>query len=101
MLQAVVATGTKDGAALVDYLENSGAEYDVAKGPGVSFRPWDHQLRQPLYSVHINLDSEWAWDVPTTHVALADVVGELPPEGGDAIARLDMLGDTADTGACR
>jgi ABC-type branched-subunit amino acid transport system substrate-binding protein len=102
LLDAVIATGTKDGATLVDYLENSGTEYDVAKGPGVSFRPWDHQLRQPLYVVNVNFDAEWAWDVPTTHVALVSAAGELPlQQGGDAIARLDMLGDGPDTAACR
>ncbi len=104
IVEAVRAAGSKDPAAIVDYLENSGAEFDVAKGPGVSFRPWDHQLRQPLYAIRVDQEAVWDWEFPTTHVALASVVGELPGSdagAGDTIARLDLLGDGPEAGDCR
>jgi ABC-type branched-subunit amino acid transport system substrate-binding protein len=104
MVETVSATGSTDPAAIVDYLENSGAEFDVSKGPGVSFRPWDHQLRQPLYAIRVDQEAVWDWEFPTTHVALASVVGELPDSGaggGDAIARLDLIGDGPEAGDCR
>jgi len=102
IFEAVRDTGSKDGAALVDYLENSGAEFALAKGPGVSFRPWDHQLRQPLYAIRVVKDAEWQWEVPTTHVALAEVMGELPEQAGDdAKARLDGIGDGPEGNDCR
>ena len=100
--EAVIATGSVDGDALVDYLENSGAEFDLLKGPGVSFRQWDHQLRQPLYVIRVNHESEWQYNVPTTHVAVADFEQELPAPGagGDPIARLDAFGDDARAASC-
>ena len=104
VFEAVLAAGTVEGPAVADYLENSGAEFDVIKGPGVSFRPWDHQLRQPLYAIRVNHDSEWLQNVPTTHVAAAELAMELPQPsdpGIDAVARLDMIGDTADDLNCQ
>lgn len=36
-------------AALVAYLSSDAAQWDGHKGRPLSFRAWDHQLRQPLY----------------------------------------------------
>jgi ABC transporter substrate binding protein (PQQ-dependent alcohol dehydrogenase system) len=46
--EAVVRTGSADPRQLAAYL--AGSEFDLAafKGLGLSFRPWDRQLRQPL-----------------------------------------------------
>ena len=35
--------------ALRQYLQSDAAQFDGHKGRPLSFRPWDHQLRQPLY----------------------------------------------------
>jgi ABC-type branched-subunit amino acid transport system substrate-binding protein len=46
--EAVVRTGASDGAALVAFME-SAPPFDGHKGAALTFRKWDHQLRQPLY----------------------------------------------------
>ena len=96
LFDAVRGSGSIAGADVADYLENSNATYDVLKGPGVSFRPWDHQLRQPVYVVRIDHENPWDQAVPNTHIGAASVEQELPTggDGGvDPIARLDGLGD--------
>ena len=45
---AVQQTQTKDFAPIRAYLTADNASFDGAKGNASSFRPWDHQLRQPL-----------------------------------------------------
>ena len=92
---AVVSTGTLEGSVLVDYLESPEAVFDVQKGTGVSFRSWDHQLRQPLYVVNIDPEAEWGPEL-TRRVELVDLVGELPAAPTSDILpaeRLDLLGD--------
>jgi ABC transporter substrate binding protein (PQQ-dependent alcohol dehydrogenase system) len=37
-------------APLADYLTRDTTRFDGHKGQPLSFRPWDHQLRQPLYA---------------------------------------------------
>lgn len=52
---AVRADGT--GAdVLIEFLESSRAGFDGHKGTALSFRPWNHQLRQPIYLVHADGD---------------------------------------------
>ena len=46
--EAVVRAGAGDGAALVAFME-SAPPFDGHKGEALTFRRWDHQLRQPLY----------------------------------------------------
>jgi len=46
--EAVVRAGAGDGAALAAFLE-SAPPFDGHKGEALTFRRWDHQLRQPLY----------------------------------------------------
>lgn len=46
--EAVVRAGAIDGAALVAFME-SAPPFDGHKGEALTFRRWDHQLRQPLY----------------------------------------------------
>jgi ABC-type branched-subunit amino acid transport system substrate-binding protein len=46
--ESVVRGGVADGAALVPFLE-SAPSFDGHKGEALTFRKWDHQLRQPLY----------------------------------------------------
>lgn len=88
LFETVSRAGTFDGEKLVAYLERPQTSFDVHKGIGVSFRPWDHQLRQPLYLVKINPDAQNALD-------LAVLVGELPQiykPGSDPVERLDQIG---------
>ncbi|RIH89391.1 ABC transporter, substrate binding protein, PQQ-dependent alcohol dehydrogenase system [Calidithermus terrae] len=89
--------GSLEGARLVSHLENPGTVFDVHKGIGVSFRPWDHQLRQSLYLVKISPGAKEDWD-------LAGLVGELPAiyrPGTDPVERLDQLGDLRRDSSCR
>ena len=46
--EAVVRAGAGDGAAFAAFLE-SAPPFDGHKGEALTFRRWDHQLRQPLY----------------------------------------------------
>lgn len=57
--EAVGRTGTTDAEALIKYLEEPEALFDVAKGQPVGFRASDHQLRQPLYVVEIDHEAPW------------------------------------------
>jgi ABC-type branched-subunit amino acid transport system substrate-binding protein len=48
--EAVVRGGAAHGPALVNFLE-SAPPFDGHKGDALTFRKWDHQLRQPLYVI--------------------------------------------------
>ena len=103
LFEAVRGASSVEGDALADYLGTSGAQFAVMKGGGVSFRPWDHQLRQPLYVIRVDHDNEWVQATPTTHVGAAEVERTLPlisNSGGDPIAILDTLGDGPNDLAC-
>lgn len=95
MFEAATMGGSLEPQAVLDYLNNS--VFDVWKGIGVSFRPWDRQLRQPLYLVAIN-------DATSSDAfGLATLVGELPAiymPGTDPVERLDQLGDLQATSRC-
>lgn len=70
-------------AAIHGYFEKPGTVFDVWKGVGTSFRPWNHQLRQALYLIHLETDGS------------VTVVGTLPQifkPGTKLVERLDQLG---------
>lgn len=95
--EAASFAGTLDGTKIIDYLEDPQTTLDVHKGIGVSFRPWDHQLRQPLYLTKVNGDAERLLN-------LAAVAGELPmlyKSSTDPVERLDQLGDLRNASSCR
>lgn len=100
--EAVMAVGSTDADAVISYLESPEAVFDVLKGPGTSFRPWDHQLRQPLYVVKVDQEAEWIPSQLTTRIGIAEYDSTLPAasDGDDPIARLDQLGDGADEASC-
>jgi ABC-type branched-subunit amino acid transport system substrate-binding protein len=103
LYEAVITTGTLESSTLAEFLEGPEAVFDVKKGPGVSFRPWDHQLRQPLYLVKIDAEAEWARQLPR-RVAIAELVRELPALDAtevDPIKRLDRLGGGPNESKCR
>jgi len=83
----------------MQYIENENTNFDVYKGIGLSFRAWDHQLREPLYLVKIadNASEEDLWNA-------ADLVGELPAlylQGTDPLERLDQLGQLQNASTCQ
>ena len=87
--------GSTEGPAMAAWLSSEGSVLDLHKGIGVSFRPWDHQLRQSLYLVALTPGSAPERDLETLK-SRAHLVGELPAiymPGTDPIERLDQLGD--------
>ena len=97
LYEAALLSGTLEGPELVEHLESLQAVFDIWKGIGASFRPWDHQLRQSLYLVKISPEAE-------EPLSVASLVGELPAiymPGTDPIERLDQLGDLQAASRCR
>lgn len=93
---AITATATPSGPSLANFLESPETVFDVQKGIAVSFRSWDHQLRQPLYIVRGQ-----AADVNRRD--LVELVGELPSlteSDGSSAERLDRLGDLGSGAPC-
>ncbi|MBM3507797.1 MAG: hypothetical protein FJX64_08800 [Alphaproteobacteria bacterium] len=101
--QAVAGAQSTAGPDLARYLERQDVTFDVGKGPGMNFRPWDHQLRQPLYSVNINQESEWVRIDFTTWVGLGKADKEIPSAtpAGQAAQILDQFGDGPNDNPCR
>lgn len=82
--------------SVIEQLGSTNAAFDVWKGIGVSFRPWDNQLRQSMYLVQITPDVEDAFD-------MVFLVGELPAlylPRTDPVERLDQLGDLENRTRC-
>lgn len=103
LFEAASFGGSTRPKDVVDYLENPATVFDVHKGIGVSFRPWDHQLRQPLYLSKLKAGSATGIELPKK-LALASLVGELPAiykPGTDPIERLDQIGDLKKDTACK
>lgn len=89
--------GSYATADVVAYLGSAQAVFDVWKGIGTTFRPWDGQLRQSLYLAKIDGSNEETF-------TLASLVGELPAiymPGTEPVERLDQIGDLAAASACR
>lgn len=88
--------GARQPKALAEHLTSSQALFDVWKGIGVTFRPWDRQLRQSLYLVQIHPEADDPFE-------LAALVGELPAlylPRTDPVERLDQLGNLASRSKC-
>jgi hypothetical protein len=83
------------GAAIARYLERETTAFDGHKGVPLSFRSWDHQLRQPLYVRR----------VPGTRDA--PVSGErpelvpVPADPAPSRAALDSLGTSDEVTTCQ
>lgn len=103
MLHQAATIGAGGSAeALIEYLSAATTSFDVGKGADASFRPWDHQLRQPLVLVRPRADAVWG-SRASIRIGLASVVGMMPSL--DEIARdetvLDRLGQDAGSSRCR
>lgn len=101
LVEAAAATGSLEPDALAAWLADADSRIDGRKPAGLSFRAWDHQLRQPLY-VAASTGAPWS-TAASQRTAVAEVVGALPfvPAGSapdDAL--LDTLGDGPGPGAC-
>jgi len=90
--EASLRARTTEAAGLREYLERDGTQLDGHKGWPLSFRAWDHRLRQPLYLVAPSADGA------------TRVVGEIPARSGDDGAssreQLDRLGGGPSASAC-
>ena len=97
IFEAAMFSGTTATDSVLSYLSAPTSVFDVWKGIGTSFRPWDHQLRQPLYLTKID-------GVATDAKLIGQLVGELPAiylPGTDPVERLDQMGDLASQSQCR
>jgi len=97
LYEAAFFGGGTDPATVTGYLVDPQSVFDVWKGIGTSFRPWDRQLREPLYLVKID-------PAAADTFTLATLVGELPAiymPGTDVVERLDQIGDLAKASQCR
>jgi len=100
--EAAIASGANDCASLAGYIGGERGVFDVSKGIGVTFRPWDHQMRQSLYLVKINPEASSSMDL-SAMLARASLVGELPAiymPGTDPVERLDQLGEIDPSATC-
>jgi ABC-type branched-subunit amino acid transport system substrate-binding protein len=87
--EAVVRANAADSAALVAFME-SAPPFDGHKGEALTFRKWDHQLRQPLYVAGARKREEISAQLGPLAV-LADVGGK----------NLDALGTAMAESRCR
>lgn len=100
--EAAMLTGSTQGRDLAAHLAGPAGVFDVSKGIGVTFRPWDHQLRQSLYLVKISDDPSTSLSLDAV-LARASLEGELPAiymPGTDPVERLDQLGDLTARAPC-
>lgn len=100
--EAAMGSGGTDAAGIAAWLAGPQGLFDVSKGIGMTFRPWDHQLRQALYLVKINPDAGASVSLDAM-LARASLVGELPAiymPGTDPVERLDQLGDIDPSRTC-
>lgn len=85
-----------DPTTIIEYMRSPTSVFDLHKLLGASFRPWNQQLRQPLYLVSIDPDE-------TSVFRLGLLVGQLPAlylSGTDPVERLDQIGDLAGDSTC-
>lgn len=100
--QAVDATESYDSTELISYLEEPTTAFELGKGVELSFRPWNHQLRQPLFIVEVDETASWG-RTATEQLEVARLVAQHP-EGDDAsvrIVNLDRFGQNAVSSSCR
>ena len=86
-----------DGSEIARYLDSDVALFEGYQGIGMTFRPWDGQLRHPLMASRLRTFS-------TDEMDLAEMVGQFPnvlAPGRAPNDVLDQLGDTARTTQCR
>lgn len=91
--QAVVESGSIDAAVVRRTLTDPSFELDSVKGTQLGFRPWDQQLRQPMYMVDVDHTAAWGM-LLSQRLSVARLAGVLPDEGEDlGPDLLDRFGD--------
>ena len=90
MVQAMTETKSTDSAKMIAYLEK-GAPIDVLKARKGSFRAWDHQLLQEMYTVtpKPKAQTKDKWDFLQ--------LGQAVPAAGDT---LESIAPTREENAC-
>jgi ABC-type branched-subunit amino acid transport system substrate-binding protein len=95
--EGVLRSASTDARTLVNYLEGA-PQFDGHKGKTLTFRDWNHQLRQPLYVLKAReTKPDNAWD-------LLELLGEIPPpaaRGQSVMEVLDTLGEAKTESTCR
>jgi branched-chain amino acid transport system substrate-binding protein len=95
--EGVLRSASTDAKALVSYLEGA-PPFDGHKGKALTFREWNHQLRQPLYVLKARESK------PENTSDLLELIGEMPTpaaRGKSAVEVLDTLGEPRGESACR
>ncbi len=97
VIEGVLRSASTEATALIHYLEGA-PPFDGHKGRALTFREWNHQLRQPLYVLKAREDKpDNRWDV-------LQLIGEMPPPAGpgtSAVEGLDSLGEPKAESSCR
>lgn len=91
LVEGALRTRSTEPDSIARFLGSTRARFDGHKGQPLTFRPWDHQLRQPLYVIRSRREG-------------TEVVGELPePVAGDTAhhTALDVYGTPEDASTCR
>jgi ABC-type branched-subunit amino acid transport system substrate-binding protein len=94
---AVTGAQTSASEGLLRYLETPADVFEAYQGIGMTFRPWDHQLRHPVMASRLRAPSG-------DETALAEMYGQFPnvlAPGRAPDQVLDQLGDTAAASRCR
>lgn len=97
VFDASTVGGARTGPDVATYLMAPSTVFDVWKGIAVTFRPWDQQLRQPLYLVQVVPDDGTPYGGEV-------LVGQLPAiymPGTEAEDRLDQIGDLQNHTTCK
>ncbi len=100
LLDSVATLKSSDSKKLAAYLADPKTSFDLFKGVPLSFRSWDHQLRQPLYMVQANRKAEIGVKL-SQQIPLARLIAQLPEKGtGNLVSLLDRMGDPKGAGSC-
>jgi ABC-type branched-subunit amino acid transport system substrate-binding protein len=97
VIEGVLRSASTEATTLIHYLEGA-PPFDGHKGRALTFREWNHQLRQPLYVLKAREDKpDNRWD-------LLQLIGAMPPAAGpgtSAVEGLDSLGEPKAESSCR
>jgi ABC-type branched-subunit amino acid transport system substrate-binding protein len=97
VLEGMLRSGHAGASGLAAYLEGA-PPFDGHKGKALTFRAWNHQLRQPLYVLKAREDK------PENARDLLQLMGEVPPSaapGRPVMDVLDTLGEPKTESRCR